>query len=564
MKTALLLLALPQVTAFSSGGGSGTDNNGVPFVQACDALTVCAPVICPPGMTAVAPPERSEVYRFGTADGATSYVPGELVIMNLELTKRTIVGKRDAGLTLVANETAKYLGLLLYAVDANENKVGTWKVAVDEAPKFWTPPDPGCGGKALMHADAELKGYEERFVFEPPPAGTGPITFRVLVKQGETNKGAFYWASSVNTSSDVDVALQVPSRGEANGDLVLREGTPPGATSSGTIQWIRAPYRAVDWPGAQTCTQVCSTAGMTCDNAALRAASSEAALLPQIERDILCAPPLLAGCLGAPRMSGLGDGWCWFRDPACTETMPPCDELPPNDYETSIRLCACTGGSGRRVRRLDDVAPKTVDQQAMAKEAAKEAERLRKAASARSPADCPVMRAKAIAARGGLVSSTADAAYDAIDLAHAKAASATSEDEDGAKPLWKSTGSYEVVLDGVGPRQLALDPDARVQVEDGGPPPPSPQTPSCWDTVDTATYLINTTTIPQRWTNHYVNCAWFSSASAPAGACQSYRWPHGEPSQICCVCGGGVLTAPPPSPDAPTAIAGRSTAIAGR
>ena len=45
MKTALLLLALPQITAFSSGGGSGTDNNGVPFVQACDALTVCAPAI---------------------------------------------------------------------------------------------------------------------------------------------------------------------------------------------------------------------------------------------------------------------------------------------------------------------------------------------------------------------------------------------------------------------------------------------------------------------------------------------------------------------------------------
>ena len=52
-----------------------------------------------------------------------------------------------------------------------------------------------------MHSDAELKGYSERFVFRAPPAGTGPITFRVLLKQGETNKGAFYWPSTVDTGT---------------------------------------------------------------------------------------------------------------------------------------------------------------------------------------------------------------------------------------------------------------------------------------------------------------------------------------------------------------------------
>ena len=30
---------------------------------------------------------------------------------------------------------------------------------------FWLPPDPACEGRSLMHADAELKGHQERFVF---------------------------------------------------------------------------------------------------------------------------------------------------------------------------------------------------------------------------------------------------------------------------------------------------------------------------------------------------------------------------------------------------------------
>ena len=104
---------------------------------------------------------------------------------------RTITGKRDAGATSVGQESAKYLGLLMYAVDRFESKVGTWEIPIDKETRFWLPPDPGCGGYSLMHMDAELKSFQERFIFRAPPAGTGPITFRVLVKQGETNKGAF-------------------------------------------------------------------------------------------------------------------------------------------------------------------------------------------------------------------------------------------------------------------------------------------------------------------------------------------------------------------------------------
>ena len=217
--SALVISFLPAAIAFSQGGGEGVDNHGNPFLQSCDALNLCAPAVCPPGMTAVAPPERSAVYSFGTVGGEASYVPGELVPMQLNVTSRTIIGKRDAGSTLVGNESAKYLGLLLYAVDRYEAKVGTWAIALDATPRFWLPPDPGCADHALMHIDAELKGFEERFVFRAPSANTGPLTFRLLVKQGETNKGAFYWPSTVNTST----SAEAPSRGVPGGDLVLSE-----------------------------------------------------------------------------------------------------------------------------------------------------------------------------------------------------------------------------------------------------------------------------------------------------------------------------------------------------
>ena len=173
---------------------------------------------------------------------------------------RTITGKRDAGATSVGQESAKYLGLLMYAVDRFESKVGTWEIPIDKETRFWLPPDPGCGGYSLMHMDAELKSFQERFIFRAPPAGTGPITFRVLVKQGETNKGAFCnthassrsyillrlhaappapcaihlthsshirahawadWPSTVDTG--LSAASLTPSWGVAGGDLVLSE-----------------------------------------------------------------------------------------------------------------------------------------------------------------------------------------------------------------------------------------------------------------------------------------------------------------------------------------------------
>ena len=146
----------------------------------------------------------------------------------LRVTRKMIPGKEESGTKTVANENAKYIGLLVYAVasaDLNEAKVGGWEVALDGQPTFWTPPDePGCNGRALMHTDPSRKHVLERFLFRAPPAGTGPITFRALIKQGETNKGAFYWptAPASATPAQNPVAGRPKGKGRAGPQAVKR------------------------------------------------------------------------------------------------------------------------------------------------------------------------------------------------------------------------------------------------------------------------------------------------------------------------------------------------------
>ena len=97
------------------------------------------------------------------------------------------MGKRSRGAQNTSLESAKYIGLLLYAVregDASERKIGSFEVPGEVPPRFWLPPDPGCSQRALMHASAVPKAYVERFLFRAPAAGSGSVTFRALIKQG--------------------------------------------------------------------------------------------------------------------------------------------------------------------------------------------------------------------------------------------------------------------------------------------------------------------------------------------------------------------------------------------
>ena len=53
--------------------------------------------------------------------------------------------------------------------DATEAKVGQWELPAEVPPRFHTPTDAGCGGRALMHANANAKNFFHRFHLRAPP-----------------------------------------------------------------------------------------------------------------------------------------------------------------------------------------------------------------------------------------------------------------------------------------------------------------------------------------------------------------------------------------------------------
>ena len=223
-------------------------------------------------------------------------------------------------------EKANYIGLLLYAVDAQENKVGTWELSSTQPTRFFTPPDPLCGGVAVMHTDATPKGYLHEFVFRAPPAGLGPITFRALLKQGDTNGGAFYWptapASASKTLSPVD--------GAPGGDLTLSE-TPP-------------PFAAQTWFGAtaagQSCDDVCAANGalLVCDLAALEAVSDDPiAVHAATKRFFSESMPAVSRCSSSsPVLTDTSERWLFFHKTSnssntCQRSeigVPSCSAVP--------------------------------------------------------------------------------------------------------------------------------------------------------------------------------------------------------------------------------------------
>ena len=112
--------------------------------------------------------------------------------------------------------------------------MGRWEIPLQLPAKFHAPSDPGCGGRALMHAGAERKAFVERFRFRAPEAGSGSLIFRCLIKQGETNRGAFYWVSRPGGSEGAP-----PTAGAAGGDLVVHERSgpsPPGTSHSAELR----------------------------------------------------------------------------------------------------------------------------------------------------------------------------------------------------------------------------------------------------------------------------------------------------------------------------------------
>ena len=227
-------------------------------------------------------------------------------------------------------ESAKYIGLLLYAVDAQEKMVGSWEIPAETPPVFWTPPDPGCDGKAIMQADPTPKRYHEEFAFRAPPAGTGPITFRALIKQGDTNGGAFYWPLA-------------PAMADPSKDLTLTEGADVNAGPG----WFKATAFS------QSCHQVCDAESRLCDQTKFNIGTSVPSFLENTVEHVNCKQPILSSCdAAAPTIAASGSGTCWFYDTNCANLT---STATCGDYSDTgqLRLCPCKAVTTRR-RRLGE------------------------------------------------------------------------------------------------------------------------------------------------------------------------------------------------------------------
>ena len=205
-------------------------------------------------------------------------------------------------------ENSKYIGLLLYAVDAQERKVGSWEITEKFPRQFWTPPDPLCGGASVMHVDAEPKAFVNEFIFRAPPAGAGPLTFRALLKQGDTNGGQFYWPIAPASGAS---KLGTPKDGVAGGDLTLTEATGAAAPQI----WFRATA------AGQSCDNVCAANdNKVCDLAALQSAVVRNAAGPVRRLQTATKPfyatnqPAVGACSASlPAIADTSEGWLFFH-----------------------------------------------------------------------------------------------------------------------------------------------------------------------------------------------------------------------------------------------------------
>lgn len=305
----LLLLLLPFTHAASSGAAT------------CDALGVCAvtssgayndsnEIKCPWGMHLVGVPTRSNDYMVATSDfnhtGPTEYTPGEIMDIHVR----------------VLNRQKKILGILLYAVQNDgilgvegcpspgcdgkgEVKLGTWE-EVDK--NFRT----SCNGQAVTHREANIKNYHHTFRWRAPESGSGDVIFRVLVKQGSTNGGYFYWPME--------------------SDLMLYEGGTVEETEKSN--WFSG---SID----KTCSEICSDLNRECDQSVISNGTLE--IYDRIKHSQSCQMPLLSTCAQGPPTRG-SSGLCWMenRDSGLCSQLEPtniCDAIEVSGGEE--RLCPC-------------------------------------------------------------------------------------------------------------------------------------------------------------------------------------------------------------------------------
>jgi len=209
---------------------------------------------------------------------------------------------------------AEYRGIMLQAFDSNEDLVGDWEIPDEQTSSFQHA---NICKRTLLHADADLKGMVETFLFRGPPPGTGEIVIDALIKFGNANVGEFYWPN-------------------ADGPLVLQEAPP----DNDGLEWVRSDL-------GQSCTEACTNRGSSCSESTLEQVSSAATLEAVAAGEFACQLPLLSHCEEGVGPTSSSKSLCYFHNPElCTggrnvpKTKVNCDASSTNEL-VGLRFCPC-------------------------------------------------------------------------------------------------------------------------------------------------------------------------------------------------------------------------------
>ena len=213
----------------------------------------------------------------------------------------------------------------MHAVSANGTSVGHWPAQHEGL--FWSPPLEGEGGhpcwRSLLHSDADEKPYAVHFRFHAPPAGTGSITFRTLIKRGPANGGEFHYPAK---------------------DLVLTEA------EAATGTWRMAKNGA-------SCDETCAIASLWCDLDTMKAAQGGSLKFDAtVGKAFMCKLPYLSDC-GRASPAARDDGMCWMHSASCKAGAPGLHGAPAAATDCSsaaaglMRFCACKSSSRRALQQ---------------------------------------------------------------------------------------------------------------------------------------------------------------------------------------------------------------------
>jgi hypothetical protein len=282
----------------------------------------------------VARPVRTDTYTVRTAD--TPLTPANVAADP----KKYVPGQVLSIFIRTHDYNGKFRGLLMHAVDTLNNTVGTWELPDAENAIFWSP---SVCPQAVLHNDAEPKPFLNEIRFRAPPAGTGTIVFRTLIKVGPANTGYFYYPNK-----------------NYGGDLTLEEAPTAGASASAEDKEIESALRTWHISNvSQSCSQVCATKGeeYSCDLSAMKSIKSADVMQSQIGSVHACAFPLLSDCSSvSPTMSTTGT--CYFHSDTCEGGQNAKSQAAKEtDCDTTgmagsngRRLCACTTTSAASSR----------------------------------------------------------------------------------------------------------------------------------------------------------------------------------------------------------------------